>query len=117
MAVVFQAVFAWATPFMDLIDAGVSGIGAAVAAVLPDGTLASFIVDGVIAGVGSVIIFLPQILILFLFIILMEDTGLSRARRVPRRSRDALRGSVRPVGDPAAVELRVRRAVRSWRRA
>jgi ferrous iron transport protein B len=80
MAVVFQAVFAWATPFMDLIDAGASGIGAWVAASLPPGALASFVVDGVIAGVGSVVIFLPQILILFLFIILMEDTGyLARA--------------------------------------
>jgi ferrous iron transport protein B len=80
MAVVFQAVFAWATPFMDAIDATVSGIGSVVANLLPDGMLASFVVDGVIAGVGSVIIFLPQILILFLFIIMMEDTGyLARA--------------------------------------
>jgi len=80
MAVVFQAVFAWATPFMDLIDAGASGLGAWVAASLPPGALASFLTDGVIAGVGSVVIFLPQILILFLFIILMEDTGyLARA--------------------------------------
>jgi ferrous iron transport protein B len=80
MAIVFQAVFAWATVFMDWIDAGVSGIGAAVAASLPEGAVASFLADGVIAGVGSVIIFLPQILILFLFIIFMEDTGyLARA--------------------------------------
>ena len=80
MAVVFQAVFAWAEPFMNLIDSAMGGIGTAVAAVLPEGALASFIVDGVVAGVGSVIIFLPQILILFLFIILMEDTGyLARA--------------------------------------
>ncbi len=80
MAVVFQAVFAWATPFMDLIDAGMSGLGAVVAGLLPEGALSSFIVDGVIAGVGSVIIFLPQIIILFVFIILMEDTGyLARA--------------------------------------
>jgi ferrous iron transport protein B len=80
MAVVFQAVFAWATPLMDLIDAAVSGIGAWTSAMLPEGLLASFIADGVIAGVGSVIIFLPQILILFLFIIIMEDTGyLARA--------------------------------------
>jgi ferrous iron transport protein B len=80
MAVVFQAVFAWATPFMDLIDGSMSALGAAVSAILPEGAIASFIVDGVIAGVGSVIIFLPQILILFLFIILMEDTGyLARA--------------------------------------
>lgn len=80
MAIVFQAVFAWATPFMDLIDATMSGIGAWIGAFLPEGAVASFIVDGIIAGVGSVIIFLPQILILFLFIILMEDTGyLARA--------------------------------------
>ncbi|HLF10733.1 MAG TPA: ferrous iron transport protein B, partial [Gammaproteobacteria bacterium] len=80
MAVVFQAVFAWAIVFMDLIDAGFSGLGRVMAAVLPAGVLASFVVDGVIAGVGSVVIFLPQILILFLFIILMEDTGyLARA--------------------------------------
>jgi ferrous iron transport protein B len=80
MAIVFQAVFAWATVFMDLIDAGVSSLGAAVAASLPPGAFTSFLVDGVISGVGSVIIFLPQILILFLFIILMEDTGyLARA--------------------------------------
>jgi ferrous iron transport protein B len=80
MLVVFQAVFAWATPLVDLIDAGVSGIGAVVGSILPDGVVESFVVDGAIAGVGSVIVFLPQILILFLFIILMEDTGyLARA--------------------------------------
>ncbi|HEX7080166.1 MAG TPA: ferrous iron transport protein B [Gammaproteobacteria bacterium] len=80
MAVVFQAVFAWATPFMDMIDAGVSALGASVASVLPEGVLTSFLTEGVIAGVGSVIVFLPQIVILFLFIILMEDTGyLARA--------------------------------------
>jgi ferrous iron transport protein B len=80
MAIVFQAVFAWATLLMDLIDAGVSGLGAAVVAALAPGAFASFLADGIIAGVGSVIIFLPQILILFLFIILMEDTGyLARA--------------------------------------
>jgi ferrous iron transport protein B len=80
MAVVFQAVFAWATPAMDLIDAGVSGFGALLGSALPEGLVRSFVVDGAIAGVGSVIVFLPQILILFLFIILMEDTGyLARA--------------------------------------
>ncbi|MGD8339739.1 MAG: ferrous iron transport protein B [Gammaproteobacteria bacterium] len=80
MGIVFQAVFAWATIFMDAIDAGVSAVGGLAAAWLPDGVISSFVVDGVIAGVGSVVIFLPQILILFLFIILMEDTGyLARA--------------------------------------
>ena len=75
MATVFQAVFAWATPMMDLIDAAAGGLGEWVFSTLPAGALASFVADGVIAGVGSVVIFLPQILILFLFIILMEDTG------------------------------------------
>ena len=75
MATVFQAVFAWATPMMDLIDAAAGGMGGWVQNTLPAGAFASFLADGVIAGVGSVVIFLPQILILFLFIILMEDTG------------------------------------------
>lgn len=80
MAVVFQAVFAWATPIMDLIDGLAATLGASVGASLGDGAFSSLIADGVIAGVGSVIIFLPQILILFLFIILLEDSGyLARA--------------------------------------
>ena len=96
MAIVFQAVFAWATPVVDLIDAGVSGIGSMIAAVLPDGMLQSFVVDGAIAGVGSVIVFLPQILILFLFIILMEDTGyLARAAFLVDRA-------MRTVGCPVS---------------
>ena len=73
--VMFQAVFSWATPLMDLIDAGFIGLGGLVATVVPDGLLQSLIVDGLIAGVGSVIIFLPQIVILFAFIILLEDFG------------------------------------------
>ena len=80
MAIVFQAVFAWATPIMDVIDAATSALGASVFANLGDNAFSSLIADGVIAGVGSVIIFLPQILILFLFIILLEDSGyLARA--------------------------------------
>ncbi len=80
MAIVFQAVFAWATPVMDLIDSATSVLGGQVHAALGDGALSSLIADGVIAGVGSVIIFLPQIMILFLFIILLEDSGyLARA--------------------------------------
>ena len=73
--VMFQAVFTWATPLMDGIEAGVGWLGGLVAAVLPDGLLQSLIVDGMIAGVGSVLVFLPQILILFLFIIALEDFG------------------------------------------
>lgn len=75
MAVVFQAVFAWATPVMDLIDGATTSLGTVVANVLGDNAFTSFLVDGVIAGVGSVVIFLPQILFLFLFIVLLEDTG------------------------------------------
>ena len=80
MAIVFQAVFAWATPIMDAIDAGTAALGSFVAIILPAGAVASLISDGLIAGVGSVIVFLPQIMILFLFIILLEDSGyLARA--------------------------------------
>jgi ferrous iron transport protein B len=80
MALVFQAVFAWATPLMDAIDQGTAALGSLVAAMLPAGAVASFVSDGIIAGVGSVIVFLPQILILFLFIIVLEDSGyLARA--------------------------------------
>jgi len=80
MAIVFQAVFAWATPIMDVIDSGSSALSAAVFQRLGDTAFSSLIADGVIAGVGSVVIFLPQIIILFLFIILLEDSGyLARA--------------------------------------
>ncbi len=73
--VMFQAVFTWAQPVMDLISAGFGALGALVHETLPAGLLQSFIVDGVISGVGSVLVFLPQILILFLFILLLEDLG------------------------------------------
>jgi ferrous iron transport protein B len=80
LALVFQAVFSWATPLMDTIDGGATQLSLAVTHQFGDGMVSSFIADGVIAGVGSVIVFLPQILILFLFIILLEDTGyLARA--------------------------------------
>ena len=71
----FQAVFTWAGPPADAIEAGVGWLGAQVAAAMPDGLLESLIVDGLFAGVGSVLVFLPQILVLFLFIILLEDFG------------------------------------------
>jgi ferrous iron transport protein B len=73
--VMFQAVFAWARPLMDLIQAGFDGLGAMVHEALPPGLLQSFLENGVISGVGSVIVFLPQILILFFFILLLEDLG------------------------------------------
>ena len=75
MAAVFQAVFSWATPLMNLIAGATAALGEGVRALLPEGALASLIVDGVIAGVGGVIVFLPQILILFAFIIFLEDSG------------------------------------------
>ncbi|HEX3862084.1 MAG TPA: ferrous iron transporter B [Stellaceae bacterium] len=71
----FQAVFAWANTPMDLIKSGFDALGALVNATLPPGMVRSFIADGAIAGVGSVIVFLPQILILFLFILVLEDFG------------------------------------------
>ena len=80
MAIMFQAVFAWATPMMELIDRSAAVLGALVANQLGGGAFSSLVTDGIIAGVGSVIIFLPQIIILFLFIILLEDSGyLARA--------------------------------------
>jgi ferrous iron transport protein B len=72
---VFQAVFSWANAPMDAIKAGVSSLGAWTTAALPEGPLRSLLVDGVIAGAGSVLVFLPQILILFFFILLLEDSG------------------------------------------
>ena len=71
----FQAVFTWAKPAQDLIDGGFQALGGLIAANLPPGLLTSFLTDGVISGVGSVLVFLPQILVLFLFIILLEDFG------------------------------------------
>ncbi len=75
MFLMFQAVYAWATPFMDLIDAGVAMVGTTLGNHLPDGILRSLLIDGIIAGVGGVIVFLPQILILFLFILALEESG------------------------------------------
>jgi ferrous iron transport protein B len=75
MAVMFQSIFTFATIPMDWIDAGVSWLGETVAKSMPEGDLRSLIVDGIIAGVGAVIVFLPQICLLFLFIGFLEDTG------------------------------------------
>ena len=71
----FQAVFTWAQAPMDLIKSGFDGLAARAGEVLPPGWLLSFVRDGVISGVGSVLVFLPQILTLFLFILLLEDFG------------------------------------------
>jgi ferrous iron transport protein B len=73
--IMFQAVFAWARPLMDLISSGFETLGVLAHDALPEGLLQSFIQNGVISGVGNVLVFLPQILILFLFILLLEDFG------------------------------------------
>jgi ferrous iron transport protein B len=73
--VMFQAVFAWAQPLMELLSHAFAALGQLVQDTLPAGLLQSFIQNGVISGVGSVIVFLPQIVIIFLFILLLEDFG------------------------------------------
>ena len=75
LLVVFQTIFTWATVPMDLLEQGFGAIGDAARSALPEGILADLIVDGIIAGVGGVLVFLPQILLLFLFISILEDTG------------------------------------------
>jgi ferrous iron transport protein B len=71
----FQAVFTWAAPLMDGIKAAFDLLSAQIQTLMPEGLLRSLLTDGLIAGVGSVVVFLPQILTLFLFIILLEDFG------------------------------------------
>ncbi len=73
--IMFQAVYAWSEAPIAMIEGFVASAGDAVTAALPDGLLRSFLVDGVLNGVGSVIVFLPQILILFFFILMLEATG------------------------------------------
>jgi len=75
MFLMFQAVFAWAAPFMDGIEASMGWLSEIVATQMNDGLLKSLIVDAVLAGVGGVLVFLPQILILFLFILSLEESG------------------------------------------
>ena len=75
LALMFQAMFAWAKPFADAIQWMLTLAGTGVAAIIPAGELQSLIVNGVLAGVGSVLVFVPQIAMLFLFIGLLEDSG------------------------------------------
>ena len=75
MFLIFQAVYAWATPMMDGIEAATGWLGATVGNALPAGPLNSLLVDGVIAGMGGVVVFLPQILVLFAFILALEESG------------------------------------------
>ena len=71
----FQAVFSWAEAPMEAIKSGMAWLGTATANALPDSWLRSLLVDGVIAGAGSVLAFLPQILLLFFFILVLEESG------------------------------------------
>ncbi|MGP1682059.1 MAG: ferrous iron transporter B [Giesbergeria sp.] len=75
MFLMFQAVFSWASVPMDAINSAVAAVGAWVNAHMAEGALRSLLVDGIIAGVGGVLVFLPQILILFFFILALEDSG------------------------------------------
>ncbi len=75
MFIVFQAVFAWAAPFMDGIEALFAWFGEQISPLISQPLLHSLIVDGIIAGAGSVVVFLPQILILFFFILVLEESG------------------------------------------
>jgi ferrous iron transport protein B len=73
--VMFQAVFSWAQPVMELLSSSFAALGQLVHDTLPGGIVQSFLQNGLISGVGSVIVFLPQIIIIFLFILLLEDFG------------------------------------------
>lgn len=75
MFIVFQAVFAWAAPFMDGIEGFFGWLGEVVGTVITQPLLHSLVVDGIIAGAGGVVVFLPQILILFFFILVLEESG------------------------------------------
>jgi ferrous iron transport protein B len=75
MFLVFQSIFLWATPLMDLIKAGKTVLGDWLRDVLPAGPLTSLLTGGVLEGVGGVLVFLPQIVILFAFIAVLEDCG------------------------------------------
>ncbi len=82
MMLVFQALFSWSEPAIAAIEDVVAAVqSAGERACMPPGPLTSLIVDGVIAGVGNVVVFVPQIALLFLFIGLLEDLGYLRGRR------------------------------------
>ena len=75
MYVLFEALFAWSEPLVGAIEAGVGLTQAGVRGLMPDGILQDLLVDGVIAGVGNVVVFVPQIALLFAFIAVLEDSG------------------------------------------
>jgi ferrous iron transport protein B len=75
MALLFQSIFTWATPMMDAVESVIGSIGEWIAARMAEGELRDLLVEGVLGGVGNTLVFLPQILIMFFFISLLEDTG------------------------------------------
>ncbi|MGB6084439.1 ferrous iron transport protein B [Moheibacter sp.] len=75
LLLIFQAIFAWSGPFMDYIEEGFLWISKKVGTWLPDGPINGLLTDGIIAGIGGIVIFIPQILILFFFISIMEESG------------------------------------------
>jgi ferrous iron transport protein B len=75
MITFFQLIFAWATPAMDLIDVGIQAASASIHSAMPGSVVADFIADGLVAGVGAVVIFVPQIVLLFSMLYLLEDVG------------------------------------------
>jgi len=75
MGVLFQTLFTWSTPLIDVVDSGITALGRLVRGALPEGILRDFLTQGLISGVGSVLVFLPQILLLFLILGVMEDSG------------------------------------------
>jgi len=85
--VVFQSIFTWAVPLMDGLEFLIAGSGEWLAGILPESWFRSLLIDGVWAGVGSVLVFLPQILVLFLFLGVLEDSGyMARAAVIADRT-------------------------------
>jgi ferrous iron transport protein B len=75
LLLIFQAIFAWAEPFMDAIDSGVAWLNGELKARLPDGPLTDLLTDGILAGIGGILVFIPQIAFLFLLVSLLEESG------------------------------------------
>ncbi len=93
MFLIFQSVFSWAEPLMEGIEGGIRGARRVDARRrCPKGPLRSLLIDGVFAGIGSVLVFLPQILILFFFILALEESGYLPRAAYPARSSDGRRG-------------------------
>ncbi len=108
MTLMFQSIFTFARIPMDALQTGVDWLGHAVGSLIPPGDLNSLLVDGVIAGVGAVVVFLPQILLLFLFIGFLEDTGyMARAAFLMDRLMSKV-GPARQELHPDAQFLRLR---------